>query len=100
MIELLTESKKTGAQCWCLIGVRIVDNCLHCTHWRLWELNQAGQRVMQKMAQHGFGECTARQHAGSYLPPYRDCSINKFEPVEPEQMHKRKLWLAKQETGE
>ena len=29
MIELLTESKKTGAQCWCLIGVRIVDNCLH-----------------------------------------------------------------------
>ena len=74
--------------------------CITCTHWRLWELNQAGQRVTQKMARHGFGECAAYHHAGHYPPPQHDCSINRFEPLEPEQMHKRKLWLAKQETGE
>ena len=39
-------------------------------------------------------------HPAHYTQPQHDCSINRFEPLEPEQMHKRKLWLAKQETGE
>ena len=78
----------------------MAGKCITCTHWRLWELNQAGRRVTQKIALHGFGECAAYHHAGHYTLPQHDCSINRFEPLEPEQMHKRKLWLAKQETGE
>ena len=74
--------------------------CITCTHWRLWELNQAGQRITQKMARHGLGECAAYHHAGHYPLPHHDCRINRFEPLEPQQMHKRRLWLAKQETGE